>query len=471
MKKKILLVTTLVLAASLSFAAPKKGKRGKYRTPRGFARLNTQCELVEGSGKVTGVRTDTPYTIASVSKVFTSFWAVSKLGPKYRFPHKIYVTPITADTYDVHIAGSDFPYFDKTMLQYLASELNNNGVFNINTLTFDEHFDYDTNIRTNGGLVHQNRSLGAASSARMLSSDLKKISSGYNTLVQKSFAIDQVKMRATVNVSVKNVNYKNSKDYQAAGNTKVYVLNSSELYRVLKELNRNSNNFAANKIFEKLQNTGNFETFMKNSINVGSNEIKFYNGSGYPDESGPTKLYNKASCSAVVEMMDALRKILVKNGLTLKDIMPVAGMDASEDGQSTVTKIYGKTSGRGALLAKTGTVADTIALAGLMSTSEGNIYFHTSFNYGGGYGGQSQAYNGIRNILNQEFRENGKDTLDSFKPRAFLSFDNESKMVALKSNDDKVEKVAQQDFNELDQMSEAELHAYEASESITLPMM
>lgn len=470
MNRKILLATTLVLTTSLAFAASKKSKRGKIHTPRGVARLNTQCELIEGSGKVTGIRPDVPYTIASVSKVFTTFWAVSKLGPKYRFPHKIYVTPVAGDSFDVHIAGSDFPYFDKTMLQYLVSELNNNGVDQINNLTFDEKFDYATNIRTNGGLVHQNRSLGTSSTERMLSNDLKKISAGYNTIVQKSFAIDQVKMRSNINIKVNHIDFKSKKDFQTSGNTKVFVLNSSELYRVLKELNRNSHNFAADKIFEKLQSTGSFESFMKNSINVGSNEIKFYNGSGYPDESGPTKLYNKASCSAVVEMMDALRKVLVKNGLTLKDIMPTAGMDAADDGQSTVSKIYGKTAGRGALIAKTGTVADTIALAGLMSTSEGNIYFHTSYNYSG-YGGQSQAYNGIRGILNRELKENGKDTLDGFRPKAFLSFDNDSKMVALKSADEKVEKVAQQDFTELDEMTGPELHAFEANESIVLPMM
>lgn len=471
MKNRILLITTIILTASLAFAAPKKKSHGKIRTQRGFARLNTQCELVEDTEKVIGVRADTPYTIASVSKIFTSFWAISKLGPKYRYPHKIYITPVSTDVFDVHIAGSDFPYFDKTMLQYLVSELNAHNIFRINYLTFDEKFDYATNIRTNSTLAHQNRDITAGAIERQLKSDLAKISLGYNALKQRSSNIDNLKLPENIKINVSKVGYVSHGDYQASGDTKVFVFYSSELSRILKELNRNSHNYAANKIFEKLSTIDNFQNFMKQSLNIGPEEIKFYNGSGYPEESNSTKLYNQASCSAVVEMMNAFRKVLVKNDLTLKDVMPVAGMDASEDGASTVTQIYGGTLGRGALLAKTGTVADTIALAGMMSTAEGNIYFHTSYNYSGNYSGQQQAYSGIRSILNNEFKENGKDKIDNYNPKAFLSFDSQSKLVALKNINDNVEKVAQQDFNDLNQMTDSELQAYESNETVSLPLL
>lgn len=461
----------LLLFSTIAFAAPKKGKKYKVRAPRGHAAINTHCELKEADGKVSGIRPDKAYTIASVSKVFTSFWAISKLGPFYRFPHTVYVTPVSGDSYDVHIAGSKFPYFDKSMLQYLVSELNRNNIKHINTLSYDESFEYATNIRTNGGLVHNNKSINLSQVQQQLTRDLSKIQTGYSALVQKSAIIDQVKLLPSISLRVSKVKHISKNNFQFSGNTNAFIFKSSELYRILKELNRNSHNYAADTIFDKLSETGKFSDFMKRSLNIGSDEIIFYNGSGYPDESGPKKLYNKASCRSVVEMMNALRKIMIKNGLTFKDIMPVAGMDASEDGNSTVTTLYGKTAGHGALLAKTGTVADIIALAGLMSTSEGNIYFHTSFNTSDNYGGRAQAYNGIREILNREFKQNGKDTFDGFKAKAFLSFDSESKLVALKNLNEKTEKVAEQDFNDLDYMTESEIHAYESSESIAVPMM
>jgi serine-type D-Ala-D-Ala carboxypeptidase/endopeptidase (penicillin-binding protein 4) len=58
------------------------------------ATLNTKCEKSEINGQVTGVNSKALFTIASVSKVFTTDWALRSLGPHYRFKTRLYITAV-----------------------------------------------------------------------------------------------------------------------------------------------------------------------------------------------------------------------------------------------------------------------------------------------------------------------------------------------------------------------------------------
>ena len=82
---------------------------------------NTFC-YASGSTRldIQGVNIDSPVRLASVSKVITSFWALSSLGPHYQFEtHLSY----SAKTRHLHISGSSDPFMGQQSLFFLASEL------------------------------------------------------------------------------------------------------------------------------------------------------------------------------------------------------------------------------------------------------------------------------------------------------------------------------------------------------------
>lgn len=389
--------------------------------------LNTQCQKNESNGNVSGMNSNQLFTIASVSKVFTTHWAVAKLGPKYRFQNKIHITPLAKNIFDVHIEGDKFPYFDRTMFQFLTAELNKLGVKQINFLTYDENFEYASIVRTNKKLAHQYNDQDEKEIMQEMRKDVTTINTNMVTLSARALSLEKLSIAKSVSITVRDIHYLAKKDFQPAGNTTSYVFESSELYRVLKEMNRNSHNFAADKIYEKLEGNEDYHKFLMDRIPVTPAEISFYNGSGYPVENSRGKFYNKASCQAVVEMMHDLRKTLMLTQFNFHDVMAVAGKDAPTDGNSTVSQIYGNTLTSGALIAKTGTVADTIALAGLIITNEDNLFFHTSYKYNGTDSDRMQAYGNIRTWINSILKKYGNDNaLHSYVPRAFFPFDSES---------------------------------------------
>lgn len=392
--------------------------------------LNTQCTKSESfGGQVQGVNNTTAYTIASVSKVFTTHWATVRLGPKYRYATLIHVSDLGAGLFNVHVEGSLYPYFDKTMYQFLIGQLNQLGVKRINYLTFDESLLYSTDIRNNALLAHGNASPNPTDVMKDLRSDTATINTGLAALNAKALALENLTLPKQLVISISDIHFLQKRDFRNTAQTTSYYLYSSELYRNLKEMNRNSNNFAADRIFEKLSgNEEHRDFFLKRLTNIMPDEFTLYNGSGYPVYVGLDKKYNEASCNAVVEMMDDLRNSLKVSGLDIRDVLPVAGKDSVADGDSTVTQIYGNEITSGALIGKTGSVLDTIAFAGLLVTESENTFFQTSYHVDRTPDDRTQAYNNIRFWLANLLKDKKKTDLDSYKPKTFMAFDSGSKL-------------------------------------------
>ena len=397
--------------------------------------LNTQCTKNIVNGHIDGFNINKTYSIASVTKVFTTHWAISAWGSRYRFPTIIHITPIANNIYDVHIEGSLFPYFDKTMFQFLAGELNKLSVGHVKNLTFDENFTYSTNIRTNALLAHGNADQDITEIINELRTDTTAINTNLAALNAKALAVENLQLPNTLFLLINSINFVKKNDFKVSLGTISYNLFSSELYRNLKEMNRNSNNFVADKVFKKLSETENYIDFvLSHLLTVKPAEIILYNGSGYPILNNGNRVYNEASCSAVIAMMDDLRQIMINTGLDLKDVLPVAGKDSAGDGDSTVTQIYGSEQTSGTLVAKTGSVIDTISLAGLVATANENIFFQTSYKVGPTSEDRALAYSKIKDWLsNQLIKDKKKSDLDSYRPKTFLSFDGGSQLKRINS--------------------------------------
>ncbi|AZZ35680.1 hypothetical protein CIK05_02315 [Bdellovibrio sp. qaytius] len=383
------------------------------------ARLLTSCSA-EGADNVKGSSNmHSKMPIASVSKVFTSLWAAERLGLNYRFPTQVYLTKLNDGTYNVHLRGSAFPYFDRVMFYFLIGELNKRGVKAINELTYDENFEYGSVVRTKADLVHSSGDQSETDIMRELRADVAGIKARYRTFLAQTQPLVPIKLPQSISLSVKNIAAQSMKVFDAGKADTSFIVRSSELHRTLKELNRNSNNFAADKVFERLERSEKFSTYLSKTVGASDNEFSFYNGSGYPETVDGKKVYNSASCRTVVEVVKRLTAISQKQGKGLRYILPVAGSDSRSDGNSTVTNIYLTNSTDDSLLAKTGTISQSVSLAGAALTQEGVVFFHAT--------STSKDYASIRNFLAGIIRSNGgKDPLDNYKAQAFVPFDENS---------------------------------------------
>lgn len=384
------------------------------------ARLITNCSAEGYDGALKGSSNmHSSMPIASVSKVFTSLWAAERLGLDYRFPTQVYITKLNDETSNVHLRGSAFPYFDRVMFYYLIGELNKRGIKAINELTYDENFEYASIVRTKADLVHSSGEQSETEIMRELRADVTGLKARYAQYLAKTQPLVSNTLPKSVNLTVKNIAAQSMKVFNAANATSSFMLRSSELHRTLKELNRNSHNFAADKIFERLARTEKFDSYMTKMVGAADKEFDFYNGSGYPEYVNSRKVYNSASCRTVVEVIKRLTQVAAKQGKGLRYVLPVAGSDARSDGNSTVTNIYLTNNTDDSLLAKTGTISQSVSLAGAALTNEGVVFFHAT--------SSTKDYTSIRNFLASIMKTNGgKDPLDNYKARAFVPFDENS---------------------------------------------
>ena len=410
-----LVLTTALILSSTSLSWAK-------------SQLNNQCVLNQKTQQLSGVQTSKAFTLASVSKIFTTYWALKQLGPQYRFPHQIWITAVQRDLYDIHIAGSQFPFFDRTMFQFMIAQLNLMGINQINTLTFDENFEYSSLIRTDSTLAHQNHDPTPNEIMKDLRFDAKNITTGFTALKAKSAALDQTNWPSQIKISIGDIHFVSSTEFQASSSSKKVMLSSAPLYRVLKEMNRNSNNFVADKIFEKLSQAQTFQNFMSAQFGMTKDDIELLNGSGYPIEDTQSKFYNSGSCSAVTQVLSKMTELLNKNNLGLHDVLSVAGLDSPADGKSTVSLMYSSSMTEKTLVGKTGTVATTVTLAGLLLTQSGNLFFHTSYAVNDNINDRNQARNSIKQWIESLIAKNGKKALDSYQPKSFLPFDHISEI-------------------------------------------
>ncbi len=387
-------------------------------TTTSFGKMITQCSSEGTDGAVTGSSNmHSQFPIASVSKVFTSLWALEKLGATYRYPTQVYLTKLNSGSYDVHLRGSVFPYFDRTMFYFLITALNKRGITKIDNLTYDENFEYGSIIRDNKDLAHKNGTQSETEIMQQLRADVTNLKTNYRSFLNQTQSLVKLKLPTSVNLTIHDIHATSMSQFNKDETTGSFMLRSSELHRVLKEMNRNSNNFAADKIYERLARTQKFSDYLSKSIGADANEFNFVNGSGYPTIVNGVKTYNSATCNTVVEVNKKLFKAAAAQNFGLRYILPVTGLDTDSD--STVTQIYSSNLTTGALVAKTGTISQSVSLAGAVLTQDNLIYFHATATTG--------DYQQIKNFVSSLIKNNGgKATIDNYKPQAFLPFDEKS---------------------------------------------
>lgn len=391
--------------------------------------LNSMCYLEDKTkAQVQGNNSQRRYEIASLSKIVTSFWALSALGPQYRFKTHLYVTAVSANLYDVHVSGGRDPYFGREMTYFLLSELYRLNIRNIRELSFDENFTFYWGVRE-----HPATSVTPIPERveATLREKLKFNAKDY-TNARKAASTLGISLEAAPRVNITKIKYITKSEFYPAKDAKYLELSSIPLFRYLKEMNRVSNNHVADRLFDFLGGTSTFQAFIKKQLNYDLADIRFVNGSGDSfkttnDDGKQTKIYNEASCDVLVHILDTTRDLLKKSGMDLENIMAVSGVDP----RTTLSGRYSATGVSGAMVAKTGTVDTAVALAGMISTEQGDVYFGILYRTDGP-ADWAKGRDAIRGqVVSLMGKFGGKDTISNYHTATFLPFDSSSKLAAI----------------------------------------
>jgi D-alanyl-D-alanine carboxypeptidase len=396
------------------------------------ASLRAECFVAAKNGSlVEGLHIDQRLPIASVSKVLTAHWAIAALGKDYRFQTKIHITPLAEGGVDVHLEGGNDPYFSLPQFQYLATELNKMGITRIREMTFDEDMQFLMDARRSevaiGHWLPNDPSRDRV--MKNLRAAVTNIKSNFTVHAKEISESAKIKMPKTVELKVGNIEFRPQVEYQKQETTKSYTMKSITLDRILKEMNRNSNNYSAEVIFRHLGGVEKYHEFIDSRLTIDREKLRFVNGSGNRvDHETLGAQYNEASCSTVLRVLVDLESILESQGGKLQDVMSIAGEDARGE-SSTVTRIYSNDSTTSAVIAKTGTVNPVVTLAGLGSTQQGEIYFTYIMGTNGSRADWTAGRGEIRRRLISMMNENGGAKNLEYTAYPFVEVDQGSLLV------------------------------------------
>ncbi len=345
-------------------------------------RLQAKCLLAEKSDEVTGQNENQRLPIASVSKIFTSLWAVSSRKIDSNYETKFYVTPAGSDTFDVHIAGAMDPYFSEQSLHYLISQLNKLNVFKIRNLTFDENFKFYFNPNGRNTIPGARGTLNVVDSQRPIADPspelVKRILSNKKLWLlnyNKTLAKYPDELVKKPKLYLQTLDYLPSSQFPSIRKA-TDKIKSADLITQLKMMNWNSNNHAANMFFLSLGSKIAFDKFMTERLKFTSKDYDFHNGSGNNENfNGGAGVYNSATCATVVKAVKLLKYKLEEKKQNLEDVLAVAGADQG----ATIQRYSLNVHSGDAVIAKSGTISSNVALAGMISTAKGKYFFAYNF--------------------------------------------------------------------------------------------
>lgn len=385
--------------------------------------LNSICyTLDQSTEKIQGTRADELFEIASVSKIVTSYWAISQLGPDFRFSTRIHTLLVDKGLYDVHIEGGRDPFWGRHLTHLLFAELNRRGIKSIRQLSFDENLIFRWNVMTDYILPAKPTSQEIAVAFR---NHLRDLAAEYPRTRREAATIG-VSLPTTVSLKATAVIYLPRAEFVSASTAESFVLKSAPLYRYMKEVNMVSNNHVADKVFDYLGGAPAFQSFAQNTLKADAQNIQLINGSGdsftkgdQPPGAPVIKSYNRASCAAIVRVLIRFEELLQKKyKMDLRDVMAVSGAD-----DSTLNPRYASIPNT--LVAKTGTVDPAITLGGLASTAQGKVYFGV-FMDTNGPGDWNRARDLVRKSVFDLIDQFGGSKRFAYTPQPFLPFDGQS---------------------------------------------
>lgn len=339
---------------------------------RGFSAENQGFIVATMHGEVLAEHNaDRLFNPASVTKVATSLTAISRLGPDFKFRTSLYtdgaLDPTTGILHgSLYVIGSGDPAFFYENAMMIADKLNRAGIREV-----------DGNFYVLGHFYF-NFSTSLDASAKALRSALS--SESWSAAAKNAYPRFQA-MRAFEGDSTANGQMAAPPSLKISGQTitsptvntgalkPLAVHTSLPLLRVLKGLNDFSNNWMATVIGNLVGGPDAVERFLKMEVGFKDDEVQFATPSGLGA--------NYISPRSTITILRKLITYLDGKGLTIDQLLPVAGVDAGTL-QRRFTDAY-----RAAVVGKTGTLSGVSALAGVAYTRTRGPLLFVIYNRGG----------------------------------------------------------------------------------------
>lgn len=391
------------------------------------AKLKSFCTLAEGSQEIVGQNVEERLPLASVSKLFTSLLVVSRNAVDRKIFTQFFMTPVQKDVYDVHIKGGLEPYFGRQALHWMIAKLNEAGVYKIRNLTFDEDFKYyhDPNKRMRLG----RKILDPVSGKTELEAPEPNIVQAQlmqNAEVMKLYAVsvkeaadNGVQLPKKIIFKPQKIAFLHSSQFTETEQMKKGYVASPEILQMVKLMNWNSNNHAANQLFQLSGGLPEFKNLFYGTFGLQEKDVEFVNGSGQnANLDGDGRIYNEATCSTVVRTVRSLKKALEQQNAKLEDAVAVVGGDL---GSTVGGKTYTNALTHLSVVAKTGTVGTNITLAGMISAKKGNhfFYFNVEINSASKKAEANRARKIISTRLNELVKKLGGPAALDYKARGY----------------------------------------------------
>jgi hypothetical protein len=334
-------------------------------------------------GKIIGSNPLKLKRIASVSKLFTTYFALHKFKLGKKFNTTALLSP---DGSHLHLRGGLDPFFEEEKIFSMMLELYNIGYKNITKITFDEKFSF---AYGSGGQYEDlsSKTFKNKMATKILSYLNKKewtyklkrgnynndfITNDYTGLIDLMNKMDfDLKVPADFRFSIKSVKYVPGTCSSCTGYDS-FTHTSIKLQKYIKAMNIHSKNFLAQYLFDLSGGVNEFYKVLSNNVFSGKHLgdikkiVKVGNGSGLPDKRNG-RIDNEATCSAVVQVIKSLNSKIKSLKLKTQDLVAVPGVD-----YGTFRKRLRYDDISNTVLAKTGTVNQTSALGGSLY-NEGSL--------------------------------------------------------------------------------------------------
>jgi D-alanyl-D-alanine carboxypeptidase/D-alanyl-D-alanine-endopeptidase (penicillin-binding protein 4) len=301
---------------------------------------------------------------ASTLKLATALMALKTYGADYRFTTVLWTTG-TFDaktgtvTGDLIVSGRDPSFHDEHAVA-LARELNRLGV---RTVTGDLIVSPGFTMNFSSSAQHSGERFYDTLDATRRPAAATR--SWYDECQAKN---DQTCFTTSPSVAVMGAVYVAP---VPQGAQMIVTQRSSTLVDVLKVLLCYSNNFMAARLGEGLGGASNLQSFLVRQVGIPAGEVRLESTNGLG--------INRLSPRSMMKIYVALREELARRKLQPSDILPVAGVDPG-----TLQKRYATSTGRGSIIAKTGTLGHTdggvSALVGEMRAQDGETLLFVIFN-------------------------------------------------------------------------------------------
>ncbi|MFZ4402823.1 MAG: D-alanyl-D-alanine carboxypeptidase, partial [Pseudobdellovibrionaceae bacterium] len=264
------------------------------------------------------------------------------------------------------------------------------------------------------------------------------------SLLRKRASESDVQLLTTYKLQVKNFDFKSSADFkqdaESNKNLQTFTMQSAPLYRYLKAMNLVSNNHVADFLFNLIGGAAGYKQFIKDRLDYSTNDIEMFNGSGDNVPTRKGSLYNSASCTAVVNIVLDLRRLLMsvpkndnaestKKYFDLEDVMSISEADSEGEHGSIHSTIQRYNDLDTSLIAKTGTLNKYSSLAGMISTEKGDLYFSIVVSKFSQKENDSAKVVIKKNVMSIIKKFSGVSPIDTYTPLAFVPFDADSKLV------------------------------------------